>query len=168
VVQNPAMRSLLLLRHAQTEDSRPGHLDHARRLTPVGEQQAARLGDQLRDDRTPIDLVLCSPATRARQTAEALGSAAPILISDRLYNAGAGDILAVLRGLADDLAHVLVVGHAPGLPAVVHELMDPDGSDPGALTVVESRFPAATLAVMTLDGAWADLHSAALVSVRLP
>ena len=162
------MRSLLLLRHARTEDSRPGHSDHSRRLTAQGEREAVLLGEYLRGSGPPVDLVVCSPATRARQTATALGLSAPTVIADRLYNAGGDDIVAVLRGLAADLTSVLVVGHAPGLPAVVHDLTDRDGSDPAALAVVDSRFPAGTLAVLSTREEWADLRSAALVSVRLP
>jgi len=162
------MRSLLLLRHAQTESSRPGSGDHARRLTPDGERQAAALGDHLRSRQPPLDVVLCSSATRAQQTVEAMRTAAPLVVSDRLYNAGADEILAVIRDLADDVWHVLVVGHAPGLPSVVHELADPATSNPQALATIEWRFPAGTLATMALTQAWPDVERAALVSVLLP
>jgi phosphohistidine phosphatase len=162
------MRSLLLLRHARTEDVRPGAPDHARRLTPDGEQQAADLGEYLRREHVPIDLVVCSSATRARQTAEALPTTAPLVLSDRLYGAGGDEILALIRELDDDVAHVLLVGHAPGLPAVVHELADPETSDPRALTTLERCFPAGALAMMGVPGTWARLEHAALVSVRLP
>ncbi|HKH54608.1 MAG TPA: histidine phosphatase family protein [Propionibacteriaceae bacterium] len=41
-------RSLLVLRHAQTEDMRPGRRDVERRLTANGERQAAEAGEYLR------------------------------------------------------------------------------------------------------------------------
>jgi phosphohistidine phosphatase len=162
------MRSLMLLRHAQTEDVRPGSPDHARRLTADGEQQATALGDHLRSRRDRLDLVVCSSATRVQQTVQALRITAPVVVSDALYNAGGDEIIAVIREFMDDVAHVLVVAHAPGLPSVVHELADPDTSDPQALATIESRFPAGTLATMNVIGAWAELEQAALVSVRLP
>ena len=162
------MRSLLLLRHATTEGIRPGHPDRARRLTVDGQRQAAAVGDHLRSSGTRPDIVLCSPATRAQQTAAALHLAAPVVVADRLYDAGADDIIDLLRTLEDHVAHALVVAHAPGLPATVHELADPDGSDSQAMAAVEWRFPAGTLATMNVTGPWADLRRAALVSVRLP
>ncbi len=162
------MRSLLMLRHAQTEDIRPGSADRARRLTRVGEQQAAALGDHLRRRRVSIDLVICSPATRVQQTVQAMRTTAPVLVSDRLYNAGGDEILALVRELDDDVTHLLVVGHAPGLPAVVNELADPGTSDAEALATIEHRFPAGTLATMAVAGRWSDLERAALLSVRLP
>jgi phosphohistidine phosphatase len=162
------MRSLMLLRHAQTEDVRAAATDHARRLTPDGERQAAGLGAHLRGTGTRLDLVVCSSATRAQQTAQALRVSAPVVVSDRLYNAGGDEILALVRALADAVRHVLVVGHAPGVPAVVHELADPQSSDPAAVATVEARFPAGALATLRVTGSWADLDAAALVSVRLP
>jgi phosphohistidine phosphatase len=162
------VRTLLLLRHATTEHGRPGAPDTARRLTDHGLSEAAAVGKHLRGGGTAVDLVLVSPATRTRQTVEALGLDAPVVVADRLYDAGGDDVLALVRDLADDVAHVLVVGHAPGLPALVHDLADPETSDAGALAAVEYRFPAATLATLAVPGTWPDLTRAALVAVRLP
>lgn len=159
----------MLLRHARAEDFRPGYPHHARRLTAAGERQAVELGDRLRAERVRVDLVLCSSATRARQTAEALGLPVPIETSDVLVDAGGGDeILALLRELPDDVAHVLLVGHAPAVPAVVHELADPQTSDLEALASIEWRFPPGTLATLRVTGSWSSLDQAALVAVRLP
>jgi phosphohistidine phosphatase len=162
------MRTLMLLRHAKTEDSRPGHRDDARRLTPEGEQQAAGLGDHLRRERVQVDVVLCSSAMRARQTVEAFGLAAPVEVTDRLYEAGGDEILALIRDLDHDVEHVLVVGHSPALPAMAQELADPDGSDPEALGKLERRFPAGALATLSVNGTWSELDRANLVSIRLP
>ena len=162
------MRSLMLLRHATTEAFRPGVSDHARRLTPEGEREAAAVGDHLRAAGVALDLVLCSPATRARQTVQGLAEPAPVVISDRLYGAGGDEIVAVLREVPDDVRHLLVVGHAPGLPAVVHDLADPQASDPAAWESVRWRFPAAALAALEFSGSWAALERAALVRVRFP
>jgi phosphohistidine phosphatase len=162
------MRTLLVLRHAKAEDTRPGAPGHARRLTAEGERQAAALGEELRRDQVPIDLVLCSSATRAQQTAQALGTTAPVIVSDRLFDAGGDEILALVREFDDDADHVLLVGHAPALPAVVQELSDPDTSDPAALATLERRFPAGALATLAVPGPWRDLERASLVSIRLP
>ena len=158
----------MLMRHATTEDSRPGRRDDARRLTRQGERQAAQVGDHLRRESVQIDVVLCSSATRARQTAEALRLTAPVVVTDRLYKAGGDDVLALIRELDERVRHALVVGHSPALPAVAQELADPDASDREAVDTLERRFPAAALATLIVDGTWADLDRAALVSIRLP
>ena len=162
------MRTLMLLRHGKTEDSRAGHRDDARRLTPAGEQQAAELGDHLRREHVQPDVVLCSSATRARQTVQALGLKARVEVTDRLYQAGGDEILALIRDLDDDIEHVLVGGHSPALPAVAQELADPDTSDPEALGTLERHFPAGALATLSVDGTWSELDHASLLSIRLP
>jgi phosphohistidine phosphatase len=162
------MRSLMMVRHARTEDTRPGYPDKARRLTSEGEEQAAALGEDLRRRDVEVDLVLCSSADRAQQTVQAMGTTAPVVVSERLYNAGGDEILALVRELDDAVEHVLLVGHGPGLPAVVQELADPQTSDPDALATIDERFPAGALATLSVPGSWSELEQAALVSVRLP
>lgn len=174
------MRTLMVLRHARTESSRPGSTDHARRLTANGVRQASELGEHLRSSGVQVDRALCSSATRARQTFEALGLDTPDVIIDELYNAGGEEILKVLREQDDELLTVLVVGHAPGLPSLAYELADPATSDADALAAIEWRFPAGTLATLHVPGPWSTLQwpvgseaggsrgSPALVSVRLP
>jgi len=165
------MHTLLVLRHAETEHTRPGSTDHDRRLTPRGQDQAGAVGLWLREGGQRVDRVFCSSALRARQTFEALGLTVPeeqVEISDEFYNAGGDTMLERVRELDDTVDHVLVVGHAPGLPSLVDELTDPAASDPQALAAVDNHFPAGTLAVLRTSDDWARLGSAALVTVRLP
>ena len=165
-------RTLLLLRHAQTEDTRPGGRDIDRQLTAEGEEQARAVGTFLAELALEVDAVLCSSAVRTRQTLDGLGLALPdsrgLDISSDYYNAGSDTLVEALRNLEDDCRSVLLVGHAPGVPAVAYELADPETSDPAALAAIDGRFPAATLARLELTGDWADLETAALVTVRLP
>jgi phosphohistidine phosphatase len=165
------MRTLLVLRHAETEHRRPGSTDHARRLTPRGEARASALGLWLRERGQPVDRVLCSSAIRAQQTYQALGLSVPedrVEIDEVFYNAGGDTVLERIRELDDTVADVLVVGHAPGLPSVVYELADPATSDPQALADVDGHYPAGTLAVLRSSQAWSGLDHAQLIAVRLP
>lgn len=159
-------RTLLLLRHAQAEDFRPGRPDADRRLTPAGRDQAERVGAWMRETGLRPDFVLCSPATRTRQTLEGLGLEAEVDFAAGVYNAGSDTLLLAAQEAPEDAQTVLIVSHAPGTPALAHDLAD-DESDAGAVAVIESRFPPATLARLEFDGAWADLTAARLVGARL-
>jgi phosphohistidine phosphatase len=166
-------RTLLVLRHASTEDVRPGSKDSERRLTLDGERDALELGDYLRAQGITVDAVLCSSAARARQTLELLKLDDRLLqdrveIADRFYNAGADTLINAVRELPDDSHAALLVGHAPGAPSVVYELADPTTSSPEALRAIEGRFPAAALAQLEFDGDWSGVLAASLVSVRMP
>jgi phosphohistidine phosphatase len=166
-------RTLLVLRHAKTEDVRPGSKDSERRLTPDGERHALEVGDYLRAQDITVDTVLCSSAARARQTLELLKLDDQLLqdrveIADRFYNAGTDTLINAVRELPADCHVALLVGHAPGAPGVVYEMSDPTTSTPEALGAIEGRFPAAALARLEFGADWSQLDSGSLVWVRLP
>jgi phosphohistidine phosphatase len=166
-------RTLLVLRHAKTEDVRPGSKDSERRLTPDGERQAQEVGEYLQTQGITVDTVLCSSAVRARQTLELLKlgdqlRADWVDIADGFYNAGTDTLITAVRELPDDCRVALLIGHAPGAPGVVYELTDPTSSAPEAVGAIESRFPAAALAQLEFDGNWSGMDAASLVSVRMP
>jgi phosphohistidine phosphatase len=166
-------RTLLVLRHAQTEDVRPGSKDSERRLTPDGERHAEQVGDYLRNQGIRVDAVLSSSAARARQTLDLLKlddqlDPDRVEIADRFYNAGTDTLINAVRELPDDCQVALLVGHAPGAPGVVYELTDPTISAPEAVTAIEGRFPAAALARLEFEGDWSEVETGSLVSVRMP
>ena len=166
-------RTLLVLRHAQTEDIRPGSKDGERRLTPDGERHALEVGDFLRAEGIMVDTVLCSSAARARQTLELLKlgdqlNPDRVEIADRFYNAGGDTLINAVRELPDDCHVALLIGHAPGAPGLVHQMTDPATSRPEAVSAIESRFPAAALAQLEFEGDWSEIDAGSLVSVRMP
>lgn len=118
---------LILWRHVEAEDTRP---DLSRELTGRGREQAARMAEWLNPRLPPEIRILASPATRTRQTAQALGreyecarSLAP--------GASAADVLAA-AGWPDAPRPVLIVGHQPTLGQVAMQLL---AGQPGELTV---------------------------------
>lgn len=166
-----ALRTLLLLRHAEAEGAHPGGKDADRRLTPNGLEQARGVGVFLRSSGLRIDAVMCSSAVRARQTLEQLDLTLEpdqIEVTDGFYNAGADSLIEAVHALPDGAVTALLVGHAPGLPSVAYELADANTSARSAVTAIEHRFPAATLARLEWEGIWSDPGAARLISARLP
>ena len=166
-------RTLFVLRHAKTEDVRPGSKDSERRLTPDGERDALELGEYFRAQPIAVDAVLCSSAARARQTLELLKLDDQLLrdrieVADRFYNAGTDTLINAVRELPDDSHVALLVGHAPGAPGVVYELADPTTSRPEALGAIEDRFPACALAELEFERGWPEIDVGTLRSVRMP
>jgi phosphohistidine phosphatase len=117
---------LILWRHAQAEDGTP---DEARRLTPRGERDAARVGAWLRERIAPgACTVLSSPARRTRQTADALGM--PYGVSERIGTGASAEDVIEAAGWPDRRQGLLiVVGHQPWIGEVVATLVSgrPDG-----------------------------------------
>lgn len=166
-------RTLILLRHAETEPGRAGQDDRERPLTERGREDALEVGRWLREQGLGCDEVVCSPAQRARETmlevAEAGCPETEVQIEHRLYNADAEDVLVVVRGSTNDASVVLLIGHAPGLPAAASLLADGEGRDE-AHELLSRGFPPAALAILRFSGRWADLDfgAAVLDEFRLP
>lgn len=154
--QPSAGHRLLLLRHAKAADFAPGRGDAGRPLTEVGLAQVARVADFLAGKDFAVDRVLASSAVRTRQTAEGLALGCPIELADDLYNAGSETIARAIGETDESVGTLLVVGHAPGIPTLTHELAG-DGSEDRALQRIEQSYPTATLSVLTIDDAWASL-----------
>ena len=147
------MKTLLVLRHAKSSWSDSTLDDHDRPLNERGERDAPRMGNLLRQQRLTPDLIISSDAVRAQMTAEAVGEAAgyggEIRLEPLLYGAAPDDIVVVLRAAPDPNAKsVMVVGHNPGLEALV-----------GQLTGERQDLPTAALAQIDLPiDRWRDLN----------
>lgn len=170
---NEQHRTLLLMRHAKSAyPSGPlGPIaDHDRPLAARGIREAALAGDWLRTNVPPIDSVLCSTATRTRQTLADTGIGAPVRYADRLYGATPEMVSAEIRTVADDVATLLVVGHEPTTSALALTLAGTQGTDSAALQRISIKFPTSAIAVLRITGSWADLEpgQAALAAFHVP
>ncbi|MEP6559686.1 MAG: histidine phosphatase family protein [Nakamurella sp.] len=150
-------RTLVLLRHGKSAYP-PGVSDHDRPLAPRGRRGAALAGAWITDHLPVIDHVLCSTAERARQTLAASGLQQPSVLvdyTDEIYDADPEELLALVTAASRAERTLLMVGHAPGIPALAKQLAGPD-SDQDAAAQLGMKFPTAAIAVLRLGGDWAD------------
>ncbi len=165
-VEDP--RTLLLMRHAKS-DYPPGVADHDRPLAPRGVKQAGLAGDWLRANAPAIDAVLCSTATRARQTLANTRLDAPVRYSERLYGATPGTMIEEINAVGDDVQTLLVVGHEPTMSGLALGLAG-TGTDAAAAERISAKFPTSAIAVLTVPFGWKDLElgRAALIAFEIP
>jgi len=160
---------LVLLRHAKSAYP-DGVADHDRPLAPRGIREAGLAGDWLRANLPAIDVVLCSTATRARQTLLRTGVDAPVRYVERLYGASPGTMLDEINNVGDDIATLLVVGHEPTMSAVAIGLAGADDTDSAAVEGISLKFPTSGIAVLGVAVRWKDLApgGGALVNFHVP
>ena len=133
------MRLVILMRHADAVAPAAGQHDFDRELTDAGRQQAMAQGQWLAGRELPIARVLCSPAVRTRQTAEAAGLPVTHPVKG-IYEATVGELVRVLESHAD-AEIVVLLGHNPGLQGLAGYLTGrPLQMKPG--TVVGILLPA--------------------------
>ena len=161
-------RTLVLMRHAKS-DYPDGVSDHRRPLAPRGEREAALAGDWIRANVSPVEAVLCSSATRTRQTLERSGITAPATFSDRLYEASPGIVIEEINGLPDDVATLLVVGHEPVMSSLALSLADEATANSDAAQRISAKYPTSAIAVLRVGAPWAELQlgSAELVDFHV-
>jgi phosphohistidine phosphatase len=162
-------RTLVLLRHAKSAYP-DGVPDHDRPLAPRGQQEAGLAGDWLRAHLPPIDEVLCSTATRARETLAHTAIDAPVRYIDRLYDAVPGTVIDEITHVGDDVGVLLVVAHEPTMTQVALGLAGANSSNTAAAERISTKFPTSAMAVLRLTRSWKDLElgSAELVDFHVP
>jgi phosphohistidine phosphatase len=138
------MKALYLLRHAKSSWKEPGLQDFDRPLNHRGREAAPLVGQFVRKGGLRVDLLLSSPAARARQTAalvrEAAGLTAELLYDERIYEADAAALLEVVRQAAESADALMLVGHNPGMEGLLE-----------LLTGERQEMPTAALACVSLD-----------------
>ena len=157
------------MRHAKS-DYPTGVIDHDRPLAPRGIREAGLAGEWLRDNVPPIEHVLCSSATRTRQTLDRAGVAAPVSYSERLYGATPGTMLDEINQVIDDVSTLLVVGHEPTVSQLALGLAGPETSDPEATAQINMKFPTSGIAVLRVPVSWSalELSGAGLIAFHVP
>jgi phosphohistidine phosphatase len=115
---------LILVRHAKSDWSTPGAVDHDRPLNARGRRQAPLVGRWLASRRDLPQHVLCSDSTRTRETLALmlpeLGTSPEVTFTPALYHAAPEVILDTLR--RETAPVVMLVGHNPGIAAAATQL----------------------------------------------
>jgi phosphohistidine phosphatase len=144
---DPPLKSLLILRHADALPRAGSQADFDRVLSPLGREQAARVGRFLKEARIPVDAVLCSAAPRAAETAQlalqAAGLSVPLHLERACYEVPGEELLRLLHDWDGPAQHLLVVGHNPGVAHLLGLLTTHDGQ-------LSVAFPPATLAAVSV------------------
>jgi len=114
------MLRLTLVRHAKTAPAHHGQEDWDRELEAKGRYEAQMMGQRLKDRDLVPDLLITSPAVRARSTTQILAQQLKvrsnhIIENEQLYLASAEVMLVVLKEQAAKHQHIFIVGHNPGI-----------------------------------------------------
>ncbi|MCA1574451.1 MAG: histidine phosphatase family protein [Acidobacteria bacterium] len=138
------MKTLLLLRHAKSSWKDSSLPDFERPLNDRGRKAAELVGKFIARQNVTIDLVISSPAVRARQTIDLVLRAArrspELRFDQRVYEASPTRLLEITSQIEDDRKSVLLVGHNPGM----EELL-------ALLVGAEQHMPTASLAKVLLS-----------------
>jgi phosphohistidine phosphatase len=144
------MKTLFLLRHAKSSWKDETLADFERPLNRRGKRAAETMGDYFRSEGIVPELIVCSPALRARETLELVSKRAKwsteIRYDQRIYEASGMRLAEVVSQIDTDRKTALLVGHNPGMEELVL-----------LLTAESVQIPTGTCAKIAVKaGKWAN------------
>ncbi len=144
------MKTLYLLRHAKSSWDDRSLTDFGRPLNERGLKTAPFVGALMTERGLIPDVVISSPAARAKETArlilEKAGMDVEIAFDERIYEASPQTLLAVVSAIDGHNTSAMIVGHNPGIEGFIWYL-----------TGTLQPMPTAALAVIELKiDRWAE------------
>jgi len=164
-------RELVVIRHAKSAWDTDARSDFDRPLKKRGRKDAPRMGRWMAEEGLRPDLVVSSPARRAKQTTMLLLEELEleedaVRWEPCVYGAELPDLLDVLAEIPRSAGRVLLVGHNPGLEDLVLHLGGESVTIPGDGKLL----PTAAAARLRMPVDWSRLPpgAASLLSLTRP
>ncbi len=122
------MKKLYIIRHAKSSWKDETLEDFERGLNKRGKANAPMMGERLKEKGVMPDIILSSPAKRAKSTTEMIGKeigyTKKVLFDENIYEASVGELRKILTALDDKNKSVFLVGHNPSLNDLAHYYVD--------------------------------------------
>jgi phosphohistidine phosphatase len=148
------MKRILIMRHAKSDWSDGSVRDFDRPLNTRGELSAPAVGIEIQRRGLTPDLIISSPACRAKMTAEAVakkcGYGKQIIWNESFYFGYTGEILNTLRNIDESVKSVMIFGHNPTFSSFSE-----------MLSGKYCELSTADVSILQYDGLWKDLKSKA-------
>ena len=158
------MKKLYIVRHTQKEEIDGNTDDYDRELSSKGIEDANLIAQTLADKNDKIDLIVASPSSRTRSTAEIISKKInyrkAVMYNEVLYMAFVNELLETITYTYDTVNTMVLIGHNPSLTAL-------------AITLVgfKEKFEMGGIMEIQFDcDSWIDIskENAKLISYELP
>ncbi|MFN3801806.1 SixA phosphatase family protein [Belliella pelovolcani] len=131
---------LAVLRHGEADFNFPS--DFERQLSSKGKSQLIRLRELLKKSSLKPEKILSSAAVRTTQTTEIVAEIfdnVKVAFDRKIYEAESGVIFESISKTEPDVNTLLLVGHNPGISALVSAITDQGylSMQPGMLVIIE-------------------------------
>lgn len=146
-----------MMRHAKSDWNAPDLSDHDRPLNHRGRRSAPLMAQHLCDQGLQTNIILASSARRVQETLELMlpmfGSDVTVKTDDNLYLAPPQEIVRLIEILSDEHQCAMVVGHNPGICALVSHIAG-EGIEMPTAAVAVFETPADTWENAGSDSDW--------------
>lgn len=146
------MLRLYIMRHAKSSWAIPGARDFDRELNEKGLEDLNKLSKHIKKHNISPDLVLCSSATRTRQTLEAVLEAfektPEITYTEKLYSSGLSEYIEIINSVKD-ASSIMIIGHNPMCGTLATSL--PGSGEEDQMEKIAYKYPTAALSTIDFD-----------------
>ena len=123
------MKTLYIVRHAKSSWNFPELGDIDRPLNERGKRSAPEMGLRLANKGIKPNLLISSPAKRARSTAKKIAKMIQypkdrIIIEDKFYHGMEEDVIQVIRSTPNNNNGLMIFGHNPGFTELANSLSE--------------------------------------------
>lgn len=128
------MLKLFLLRHGKSSWDDISLIDFDRPLGRRGLKDASKMGKYFSKEHKKPQLIISSPARRARETAELFADAIEykiekIQFEQPIYEASLDDLMNIIHNIEDTYDRIMLIGHNPGFTELANHLTDKENID---------------------------------------
>lgn len=120
------MKRLIIMRHAKSDWADDSLKDFDRPLNERGQKAAPKMGVELKNKGVIPDLIISSPALRAKTTAELFakenGYSNEILFNDDFYFGDEDDIFEAIKQVDSSVNTLMIVAHNPTMESLTSSL----------------------------------------------
>lgn len=146
------MKTLYIARHAKSSWKEPELADIDRPLNKRGKKNAPFMGTILKEKGVLPDLIVTSPAKRAKKTcfeiADKIGyKKSKIEIADEIYEASTRELIQMIREYDDKYESVMMFGHNPSFTMLNNQLSDR----------YIDNIPTCGISAITFNSGWKDV-----------
>ncbi len=152
------MKTLLLLRHSEADNSALNFSDHERPLSEQGKQDSNLAKEWIIKAGFKVDNIFVSSASRTKSTAELIFPAYKKLlkIKPELYLCSKIELINCLQKAEDTAETIAIVGHEPSMSESLNELVGsfrPDLKD-----IMHGEYPTTGISVIVFNtNSWKNI-----------
>lgn len=136
----PNSKTLYIVRHAESNWAQSGQRDFDRPLNERGLRDASFTGKRIKNSASLPDLIVCSPALRAKQTYAGLDlNIEPTIFDPNIYEASSQTLLQIIQAQNNQYNRLMLIGHNPSITWLIELLCDTQIGDLAPCSVVELK-----------------------------
>ncbi len=122
------MKNLYIIRHAKSSWKDLNLSDFDRPLNKRGKKDAPFMGELLKNKNIIPDIIISSPALRAKKTAQTIASKInfnnSIIYDNNIYEASLITLINILKIINDTIDTIFLFGHNPSLNMLVNDFIN--------------------------------------------